>query len=177
MTVKSLVYISIFTALMCIFAWITIPLPMVSFTLQILGVFLAIFLLKPKNAVISISLYVLLGMIGLPVFSNFNSGIGALVGPTGGYILGFILMALLTFIIKNKIICSLVGLVVCYAFGTMWFMLFSGKDASLWQVLMWCVIPFIIPDLVKFAIALVVSKALKKLDENYDGIDDLEVEE
>ena len=86
---RDLAYIAICTSLICISAWITIP-GTVPFTLQTFAIFFTLGLLGAKRGMLSILIYILIGMIGLPVFSSFNSGLGVIAGPTGGYIIGFI---------------------------------------------------------------------------------------
>lgn len=181
LSVHDLVLIPLFTALMAVCAWITIPVPNIPFTLQLLAVFAALFFLGGKNGTISIALYILLGAVGAPVFSGFGGGLGKLLGTTGGYIVGFLFSGLvywlITSLIKpaNKtmksivmILAALAGLIVCYFFGTVWFMvvyLNKTGPVGVGTVLMWCVVPYIIPDLVKIAVAyaivLPVKKALK----------------
>jgi biotin transport system substrate-specific component len=145
----------------------------VPFTLQTFGVFVTVSMLGGKRGTISVLLYILLGAIGLPVFANFNGGIGALLGSTGGYIIGFFFSALVMwgferFLGKKpvvQIVSMVLALVVCYAFGTAWFMtVYAAKNGAvgLVTVLGWCVIPFIIPDLVKIALAFVLSERLRR---------------
>ncbi len=167
---RDIVYIGIFAAIIAVCSWISIPFT-VPFTLQTFAVFLTVLLLGGRRGSISVLVYILLGAIGLPVFSGFKGGLGALLGTTGGYIIGFIATALIMWAFeKAKITNSLVttvigmllGLAACYAIGTVWFMYVynNGTDtpASISVILGWCVIPFIIPDLVKMALALILSQ-------------------
>ncbi|MCD7836026.1 MAG: biotin transporter BioY [Lachnospiraceae bacterium] len=163
-----IVYIAIFAALIAVCSWISIPMA-VPFTLQTFGVFLAVYLLGGKRGTISVLVYILLGAVGLPVFAGFKGGIGALLGSTGGYIIGFLFSALIMWAFEKLFgkklwvyaLSMLLGLIVCYAFGTVWFMVVyarSNDAVSLITVLGWCVFPFIIPDLVKIALALIIGK-------------------
>ena len=172
MKTLDMVYIALFACLMAICSWISIP-GEVPFTLQTMGVFLAIGLLGGKRGTLAVLVYILMGVIGLPVFSGFSGGIGKLVGVTGGYIVGFLASALVmwameTLLGKKKWALALsmvIGLLVCYAFGTAWFMVLytNSKGAiTLGAVLGMCVIPYIIPDAVKIAVALLLTKALKR---------------
>lgn len=172
MKIKDLTLIALFTALIAVCSWITIPAA-VPFTLQTFAVFLALGLLGGRRGTLSVLVYIILGAIGVPVFSNFKGGLGALFGNTGGYIIGFLVASIviwaLTHFLGNKTasltLSMVVGLLVCYAFGTAWFMLvyMNTKDAvSLITVLSWCVIPFIIPDLIKIILALLLTKRLKR---------------
>ncbi len=174
-----LVLIGAFAALMAICAWITVP-GTVPFTLQTFGVFIAFYLLGGKRGTIAVLIYILLGAVGLPVFSGFKGGYGVLIGTTGGYIIGFLFSALVMWAMykpllklekRNKItkilvpFCEMIiGLIVCYAFGTAWFMAVythSKGALSLATCLSWCVIPFIIPDLIKIAMAMALGYRLK----------------
>ncbi|NLZ45578.1 MAG: biotin transporter BioY [Clostridiales bacterium] len=162
----------LFAALMAICSWIQIPTT-VPFTLQTFGVFVAIGLLGGKLGTISIAVYIALGAIGVPVFSGFGGGMGVILGSTGGYIIGFIGSALVMWLIlhffgKSTFVLAIsmvMGLLVCYAFGTAWFMVIYTRDVGavgLATVLGWCVTPFIIPDLIKIACALLITNRVKK---------------
>ena len=124
-----LVYIAVFAVVMAVCSWISIP-AQVPFTLQTFGVFMAVGVLGGKRGTLAVLVYVLLGAVGVPVFAGFSGGIGALLGNAGGYIIGFIFSALVMWAIEHvfgrkpvvQIISMIVGLIVCYAFGTAWFM-------------------------------------------------------
>lgn len=164
-----MVYIGMFAVIIAICSWISIPTT-VPFTLQTFAVFLAIGVLGGKRGTLAVLVYILLGAIGIPVFSGFKGGIGALTGTTGGYIVGFLASALLMWGMekwlgrkKNWVLAlqMVAGLLVCYAIGTIWFMVVYGGNSGaigVGTVLGMCVIPFIIPDLIKIAFALVLSK-------------------
>lgn len=169
---RDLVYVAVFTALMAICAWIAIPTT-VPFTLQTLGVFLAVGLLGGRRGSLAVLVYLLLGAVGAPVFSGFTGGIGALAGTTGGYILGFLLCALTMWALEAALRRRLwvfalgmaLGLIVCYAFGTAWYMAVytqANGPVSLWAVLGWCVFPFLIPDFLKMALALAITARLRR---------------
>ena len=171
LTTKEMVYIAMFACLMAICAWISIP-GQIPFTLQTMGVFLAVGLLGGRRGTLAILVYVLMGAIGLPVFSGFAGGFGKLLGATGGYIVGFLFSALIMWAMeaipgKKKWVLPLsmvLGLLACYAFGTAWFLVVYTKSKgaiSLAAVLGMCVIPYIIPDAIKIACALVLTKILK----------------
>ena len=168
---KDIVYIGIFAALIAVCSWISIPGP-VPFTLQTFAVFLTVGLLGGKRGTLAVLVYILLGAVGLPVFSGFSGGLGALVGTTGGYIVGFLFSALLMWAMEAfcgqsrlKLLLSMVlGLLVCYAVGTAWFMavyLRTTGPVSLMTVLGWCVIPFLIPDAAKILVAMLLTDRLK----------------
>ena len=174
-----LVLIGAFAALMAICAWITIP-GTVPFTLQTFGVFLTFYLLGGKRGTLAVLIYILLGAVGLPVFSGFKGGVGVLIGTTGGYIIGFLFSALVMWALNKPLLKlegrnriaglavpfgeMLMGLVVCYAFGTVWFLIVYTQTkgtVSLATCLSWCVIPFIIPDMIKMTLAILLGYRLK----------------
>jgi len=169
--VLDLVYISIGAALIAICSWISIPTA-VPFTLQTFAVFFILFSLGGERGTLATLVYVLLGAVGVPVFAGFSGGIGVLLGSTGGYIIGFLFTGIIyiiftRFISKKlvvKIIALVLGLAVCYAFGTAWFMnvyIKTSGEVGLLTVLGWCVFPFIIPDLLKLALAVVIAKRIE----------------
>lgn len=165
-----LVYISILVVLITVCSWISIPLT-VPVTLQTFGVFTAVGLLGGKRGTLAVLVYILMGAIGLPVFSGFTGGIGILAGTTGGYIVGFLFSALLMWGMEKlfgrnmKVLAGsmILGLIACYAVGTFWFMTVyaaSTGPVGILTVLGWCVFPFIIPDIAKIVLALVLTKRL-----------------
>ena len=171
-TMKTLdmVYIALFAALISICAWISIPTT-VPFTLQTFAVCLTAGLLGMKRGTLTIVVYLLLGAIGLPVFAGFQGGLGSLLGTTGGYLIGFLFTALIVGFISDRFgrklpavaAAMVVGLAVCYAFGTVWFLLLYIKNTGpvgIGTVLSWCVIPFIIPDIIKAAVAALLTSRL-----------------
>lgn len=172
-SVKELTLTAFFAALITVCAWISIPVGDVPITLQTFAVLVSVAVLGGKLGTLAVTVYILMGAVGLPVFANFKGGLGALTSNTGGYILGFLLAALIMwlfeYLFKRKdlfvIISMILGLIVCYVFGTAWFMiLYMSRTGavSLVTVLGWCVFPFIIPDICKIALAFVLSKLLRK---------------
>lgn len=171
--VRDLTYIAVFTALLAVCAWIAIPTPVrIDFTLQTMGVFLAVGVLGGRRGTLAILAYLLLGLVGAPVFSGFSGGPGALLTPSGGYLVGFLFSGLLMWGMEKlpgkKIwilaLSMVLGLLVCYAFGTAWFMVvypMGGERVSLWTALTWCVFPYVIFDMAKIALALLLSAALR----------------
>ena len=171
---KDMAYIAVFTALLAVCSWIAIPMPWgVAYTLQTLGVFLAVGGRGGKRGTLAVVVYLLLGAMGVPVFSGFQGGTAALLGTTGGYIAGFLFSALVMWMLEKLLGRSLpalalsmvLGLAVCYAFGTVWYMAVytrSNGAVALGTVLGWCVVPYIIPDLVKIGLAVGLSNRLQK---------------
>lgn len=176
LTTKDMVFIALSTTIMVICAFITIPF-YVPFTLQTFALFTIIGLFGTKRACLSVFLYLLLGAVGLPVFSGFQGGPGVLFGVTGGYLFGFLLTSLISgslinfFSLKGKItpakyaFSMLLGLLVCYVFGTVWYLILytnSTESISIPAVLSLCVFPFILPDLLKLVLSAYVVRLLKK---------------
>ena len=169
--VLSLTYMALGAALITICSWITIPTT-IPFTLQTFAVCLMAGLLGPARGTLSLLVFLFMGMVGLPVFSGFKGGIGSLLGTTGGYLIGFIFTALIVGYLTEKtgnkpVITALVmifGIAVCYVFGTAWFMFVYVRGTGpvgLGTVMGWCVLPFIIPDIIKSCAAAILVKKLK----------------
>ena len=170
--VVDLTYMAVGAALTAVCSWISIP-STVPFTLQTFAVFCVLSLLGGKRGTVSIVIYILLGAVGMPVFAGFTGGIGILLGTTGGYIIGFILMGLLFWLAEHffgnalpvRIVSMLAGLLVCYAFGTGWFLWVYARQSGaivIGTALSWCVLPFILPDLAKMALAVGIAGRVKK---------------
>lgn len=171
-TAKELAFTALMAVIIAVCSWISIPTT-VPFTLQTFGIFCAVGLLGGKRGTFAVLVYIILGAVGVPVFAGFSGGVGVLFGSTGGYILGFLLSAIAYWMITKAfgdklpvmIIAMAVGLLVCYAFGTAWFMFVYAKNTGaigLTTALGWCVFPFIIPDAVKIACAILLTKRLGK---------------
>ncbi|MBO4696422.1 MAG: biotin transporter BioY [Lachnospiraceae bacterium] len=164
-------YIAIGAALITIGSWISIPTT-VPFTMQTFAVFLVLMLLGGLRGTLSIVVYILLGMVGVPVFSGFNGGLGVILGKTGGYIVGFVLTGILYGLFVKllgekravQLTALVIGLAACYAVGTVWFIYIYLRDigaVAYMTVLSWCVFPFIVPDLLKLGLACVIAKRVK----------------
>jgi biotin transport system substrate-specific component len=156
---------------MAICAWISIPTE-VPFTLQTFAVFLVTGLLGLKCGTLSVVVYLLLGAVGLPVFAGFKGGIASLLGVTGGYLIGFIFTALAVGLITKYlgrklpvlVLSMVVGLILCYAFGSVWFLVVYTRASgamAMATVLAKCVIPFLIPDALKIALAALLVRRLQ----------------
>lgn len=169
---KDLVYIAIFAALLAICSWIFIN-AVVPFTLQTFGVFLTCGLLGGRRGTLTILLYLLMAAVGIPVLAGFSGGLGILLGVTGGYIIGFLFAALLMWGIERLFgdrlwllgVSMVLGMILCYFFGTAWFMVVytqSEGPVGVLGALSWCVFPFLIPDAVKIALALVLTARLRR---------------
>ena len=172
-TTKDMAYIALFAVIIAICSWLSVPAT-IPFTLQTFGIFLTVGVLGGKRGTLSVLVYLLLGIIGIPVFSGFTGGVGRLLGTTGGYIIGFLFSAMVMWAMEQFLgkkrwilaISMLLGLIVCYVFGTIWFMLVYANTTGqigVWTALGWCVFPYIIPDLIKIVLALVLCKRLAKI--------------
>ena len=159
-------YISLGAVLIALCSWISVPAT-VPFTLQTFAVLLVCDLLGGRWGLVWVLLYLLLGAVGFPVFSGFSGGLGHLLGMTGGYILGYILAALVVALLRKhwgdsywKLCLSMViGVAVCYLFGTVWYMILTGT--GLWVSLLNCVFPFLIGDALKILLAAFLTIRLK----------------
>ena len=162
MKLRNLVRCGCCAALMAVCAWLAVPLGDTAFTMQTFGVFLTLFLLGGGKGSAACVAYLLLGAVGLPVFSGFQGGLGVLLGPTGGYLWGFLILCLCYWALGKNIgeIAALVlGLLLCYGCGTVWF--FLAYVGSFWAVVLKCVVPYLIPDVLKLSLARLISKRMK----------------
>ncbi len=171
---KSMVFVALMAAFLCIFSPISIPLPLVPITLQTFAVFAASALLGWKKGTLAVLVYLLLGLIGLPVFSGWTGGFSSFATPSGGYIIGFLFTALVTgFLIDrfpNRLwiypVAMTAGLAVCYLFGTLWFLIYMNVWMStpytLWQALLVCIIPFLVGDALKIGAATALCYPLRR---------------
>lgn len=171
--VSDLVYMAMFVALLAVCSWICIPMT-VPVTLQTFAMFTAVAVLGMKRGVLAVLAYIILGAVGVPVFSGFRGGFGMILGATGGFLLGFVPAALVSGLImkvfgkKTWIMAGamIAGLLVCYTFGTVWFLCVYATTQSavgVMTALTWCVFPFVIPDLCKIALAVILGKRMAGL--------------
>ena len=158
---------ALFAALTAVCSQIQIPLPYIPINLALFAVHLSGLLLGSKWAGLAQLVYLLLGLIGLPVFSGFGSGPAILFGRTGGYIIGYVLCALIDGHAYKKdlsypmlFLHLILGTLVCYTFGTIWFMFLTKMSLAL--SLSYCVLPFLPGDAIKIALALVLARRLQK---------------
>ena len=172
-----LILAGVFAAVAAVCSWISIPLPFtqVPINLAILGVLLAAGLLGSKYGTLSLIIYILLGAVGVPVFAGFGAGLGTLAGPTGGYIVGYVLCAAVAGLgvsssaaakaskhpVLRLAVFMALGVAGCYTFGTIWYVILM--KTSLWAGLVSCVFPFLPFDAIKIAGALFLVKRLHKL--------------
>lgn len=171
MKTKEIGYGGFSIAFMALCSWISIPFS-IPFTLQTFGIFFICFLFGGKRGALFTFAYILTGIIGFPVFSGFRGGISTLMDLTGGYILGLFWSAILLWLTERFwkdnckwfLVFSVLGLCLCYFFGTLWFLYLniqSHNVFSIGSVLLMCVFPFIVPDLIKIVFAYVLANRLK----------------
>lgn len=166
--VREMALIAVMAAVTCVLGPLSVPIGVVPISFTNLAVYLAIYVLGCKRGTISYIIYLLIGLVGVPVFSSFTGGVGKLFGPTGGYLIGFIFMALICGWFIDKFDCKLVpsfvgmvlGTIVCYVFGTVWLAYQAGM--SFYAALAAGVLPFIIGDLVKMVIAAVIGPQVRR---------------
>ena len=170
---KTMALIAVMTAVTCVLAPLSLPIGPVPISLTNLAIYFGLYILGMKKETVSYIVYLLIGFVGVPVFSFFSGGAGKLLGPTGGYLIGFIPMAIIAglFIDKSdaKTVLSVIGMIigtaVCYALGTAWFCI--QADSKVIPALSLCVIPFL-PGDAAIAIAAFfgprIRKALKRMD-------------
>ena len=171
-SVRGAVYLAAAAALIAVCSWLTVPFA-IPFTMQTFAVSCSLVMLGGRRGTAATALYILMGAAGLPVFSGFRGGIGHLLGPTGGYMAGFILTGLCWTLLEKRLkktvakyAALVLGLLLCYAAGTAWFVQVYSRgnaDMSFLSALSVCVAPYVLPDLAKLALALYVGERVKKL--------------
>lgn len=174
MKTNDLVKVALFAALTAILSQVIIPIGLVPISLGTFAVYMCAIFLNPKNAFLSQVIYLLLGVIGLPVFNNFGAGIGHLMGPTGGFAISYPFVALIasSFIYKSrsydfKVKISLIttgfilATITCYVFGITWFT--YVLDMSVSEALPIVAYPFIVPDSIKIVVAIIISYRVEKI--------------
>lgn len=168
-SVQKMAIIALMTAVLCILAPISIPvfISPVPISLGVLAIYLTAYVLSPLDATISVIIFILLGTFGLPVFSGYSGGLSKLVGPTGGYIIGFLFTVYISslFIHMKKgiifdVIGMITGLAICYILGTIWFSYQQGKGFI--ASLLLCVVPFLIGDAIKIIVAVILGTQINK---------------
>lgn len=166
--IHNMALIAVMTALMCIFGPMSIPIGAVPFSLTPLLVYLAAYILGMRNGTIAYLVYLLIGFVGVPVMSGYSGGPAKILGPTGGYLMAFILMALMTGFVMERFYQNVplqafvmfVALVLCYAAGTVWFV---GQTKMVFsKALAVCVYPFVPFDCVKLGLAILIGRPVRE---------------
>lgn len=166
--VREISYIALGTALICACAWLNIPFT-VPVTMQSFAVCVIAALLGLRCSLWSVSLYILLGAVGAPVFALFQGGVAVLLGASGGYIFGFLILAATVGYASERygrsmpvlIVSMSVGMLLCYAVGSLWYALVYTQDAaSVKTIFGLCVLPYLLPDGAKIFLAALLSRRL-----------------
>lgn len=165
--VRALMFCALFAALCAVCSQIAIPLPLIPINLALFSVHLCGALLGAKYGAISILVYIALGAVGVPVFSRLSGGLSVLAGPTGGYIVGYLICVIVVGLLSkwaaNKFwrLCLIMipGVLLCYAFGTVWYIILTHNGIA--ASLMSCVVPFLPGDCVKILLAAFLAVKLK----------------
>ena len=160
----SLAYIGLSCATIAVCSMLTVPAA-VPFTLQTLAILLTVGLFGWKRGTLAVLLYLAIGAMGVPVFSSFQGGFGVFLGPTGGFLWGFLPTALVTGLLLGKkpplwrrFAAMGAGMLVLYLLGSLWFSFgYTGGATSFWESLLLCCVPYLLPDAVKVAIAALLS--------------------
>ena len=166
--IKNITLIGVFTALFCVVAPFSMPIGVIPISLATFMVYLVSAIFEPWIAPVIVGCYILLGSLGLPVFASFKGGFAVVLGPTGGFIWGYLLCALaeslLIYFFKNKKwmvpVAMLAGTVLIYGFGLAYFLIYMNGSYSFLKALQVCVIPFLIGDAIKIATATALSYVL-----------------
>lgn len=156
--IRDLTATAVMTAVMCVLGPIAVPIGPVPISLTNLAIYMSLYLLGLKRGGLSCLLYITLGAAGMPVFSGAAGGMAKILGPTGGYIIGFLPMALIAGAAIERthrravhIAAMIAGTLVCYAAGTAWFSVVTGMDLA--STLALCVWPFVPGDLLKIIVS------------------------
>ncbi len=166
--IYDVVLIAIMAAVLCVASPFSLPIGPVPISLATFVIYLLVFPLGWKKGTLSCLVYIAIGLVGVPVFSGFSGGVGKVLGPTGGYLLGYIAIAILAGIFVEKFannhilhfVGMILGTLICYGFGTAWLAYQAGM--SFVAALGAGVIPFIPGDLVKMIVACLIGPVLAK---------------
>lgn len=168
MSVKEMTKIGMMVAVLCVISPFSFPLPFspVPISLSSLAIFLTVYVLGMKRGTFSCFVYILIGTVGVPVFSGFSGGVHKLMGPTGGYIIGYLFLAVVSgFFVerwrKQKILhlCGMaLGTVLLYGFGTVW--LAEQGGLSFQEALLVGVVPFVLGDVAKIGISFIIGNLI-----------------
>ena len=168
LTTYQMAVTAVMAAVLCVLGPLTVPIGAVPISLANFVICLSAWLLGPKFGTLSVAIYLVLGLVGIPVFSGYGAGLAKVAGPTGGYLVGYLLLAFIggLFIEKSKgqPVVSAVGLILgdaaCYVLGTAWFVFQMKCELS--HALAVCVYPFLLLDLAKIVVSCVVGALLRK---------------
>jgi len=164
---RELTITALTAALCCVLSPVAVPVGAVPVSLSLFAVYLAAALSGPMRGAAAVAIYIVLGAVGLPVFSGFSGGIGHILGATGGFIIGYIPCAVVTALFVREKNCAAwrypvgmtLGTLCCYIFGTVWFSLTTGNTVI--HALTVCVLPFVLFDAAKITAASLLCPRLR----------------
>lgn len=170
MRIRNMTLCGLFAALLAVCAWLCVPVADTVLTLQTFGIALCLGVLGGRWGSVAIGVYLLLGAVGLPVFSGFRGGFGMLFSTTGGYLTGFFFFGLMYWLIttlfpNGQLLGMAAGLLICYCFGSVWYYhvyTAGGDSVTFGFILIKCVLPYLLPDAVKLLLAWQLSKKLRR---------------
>jgi biotin transport system substrate-specific component len=176
MKTKTLVYIAVSAAILCVFSPWSIPIGLVPLSLATFAVYLIGAVSGHKKGSISILIFLLIGAVGVPVFSNFQGGLPKLIGPTGGYLIGYLPCGFISGLLVDKLngrkwaypLGMLLGTIILYLMGTAWFVYVT--DYTFVAALAVCVLPFLIGDAIKILVASLTAIAVRPVIKKYTSL-------
>lgn len=162
-TLRKIIKIAIFASMLAVMSPWSINISIIPITFALFAIYLIGAVTKGFDGLFATMIYIVLGIIGLPIFSSFRSGISVIVGPTGGYIVGYLpcilCVSLITSINKKKIflypLSMIIGTFFCYLLGTIWYVILT--ENSIGYAISVCVLPFILGDMIKIIVASIVA--------------------
>ena len=168
LSTRDITFTAVGIALISVSAWVTVPIGPVPFTLQTMALAFVLVAMSPVQSTLAVMLYLVLGAAGLPLFSGMRGGVGVLLSPTGGFLIGFALAALAALVIRRVMddspardVVVVVALIVCsYFFGWAWLMVSTGMSAT--AAFAAACLPFIVPDIIKCAVGITMARAVRR---------------
>ncbi len=168
MNIKKIVLVAILAATICVFAPLSVPAGAIPISLSTFAIYLVSCSVPPEYSVPAVAVYILIGAVGLPVFSSFTGGLQCITGYTGGYIIGYIPCAFIIGFLtdkfqNNKLIFPLsmaIGTAICYLFGTLWYM--YRAETGFFEAAAICILPFLIGDILKITVASIIGITLNQ---------------
>ena len=161
--IKKITSIALFVAIISVFAQISIPISVVPITMQMFAIALCGYMLSLKSAITTVCVYILLGVVGAPVFASFNGGFHVLLNYTGGFLWGFIPLVILCALYKNKtsIPLGILGVIICHLVGIIQYSIVS--KTNIWLSFVVASLPYIIKDIILVVIAYFVARRVNKI--------------
>lgn len=167
LSTSDITFTAVGVALITVGAWVSVPLGPIPFTLHTLALAFVLVGMSARQATLSVVLYIALGGLGLPLFAGMKGGLASLAGPTGGFLLGFLVAAFVSLLVRRLMaegsardVVTVVAMLVCsYGLGMWWLMTSTGMGFA--PAFAAACAPFIIPDIVKVAVGITLARAVK----------------